>query len=112
RRPKPLHRRRGLAADPPRLPRPNVHRRVPAGEPARGDDPRGRGVSAKRDLRTRRSRGSMPAMIRVREACVLLLLLRATSAAAHIVPVPPSTCVFDPVTIEAPASGTVGTAAP
>ena len=51
-------------------------------------------------------------MIRVREACVLLLLLRATSAAAHIVPVPPSTCVFDPVTIEAPVSGTVGTAAP
>jgi len=51
-------------------------------------------------------------MIRVREACVLLLLLRATSAAAHIVPVPPSACVFDPVTIEAPVSGTVGTAAP
>src|SRR5437762_1965362 len=33
-------------------------------------------------------------------------------AAAHVVPVPPSTCVFDPVTIEAPVSGTVGTAAP
>ncbi len=42
----------------------------------------------------------------------LVLLLLATSAAAHIVPVPPSTCAFDPVTIEAPASGAVGTAVP
>src|SRR5947207_9309094 len=53
----------------------------------------------------------MPAMIPVRAACVFLLLL-AASAAAHIVPVPPSTCVFDPITIEAPTSGVVGTAAP
>jgi len=53
----------------------------------------------------------MPAMIPVRAACVLLLPLLAASA-AHIVPVCPSTCVFDPVTIEAPASGVVGTAAP
>ena len=51
-------------------------------------------------------------MIPVRTACVLPLLLLAASAPAHIVPVPPSTCVFDPVTIEAPASGVVGTAAP
>ncbi len=50
-------------------------------------------------------------MIPVRAACVFLLLL-AASAAAHIVPVPPSTCVFDPITIEAPTSGVVGTAAP
>ena len=51
-------------------------------------------------------------MIPVRAAYVLLLLLLAASAAAHIVPVPPSTCVFDPITIEAPTSGVVGTAAP
>ena len=50
-------------------------------------------------------------MIPVRAACVFLLLL-AASAAAHIVPVPPSTCVFDPITIEAPTAGVVGTAAP
>ena len=51
-------------------------------------------------------------MIPVRAAYVLLLLLLAASAAAHIVPVPPSSCVFDPITIEAPTSGVVGTAAP
>jgi len=42
----------------------------------------------------------------------LVLLLLASSASAHIVPVPPSTCTFDPAVIEAPASGVVGTAAP
>ena len=51
-------------------------------------------------------------MISVRRAGVLVLLLLAPSAPAHIVPVPPSTCVFDPVTVEAPMSGVVGAAAP
>jgi len=51
-------------------------------------------------------------MIPVRAACGLLLLLLAATAAAHIVPVCPSTCVFYPVTIGAPTSGVVGTVAP
>src|SRR5207245_10512246 len=108
----PWPRRPGWPAARPGLPRPHVHPRVPARNPGRGSDARGRGVPAGRDLRPRRSRGRMPAMISVRRAGVLVLLLLAPSAPAHIVPVPPSTCVFDPVTIEAPASGVVGTAAP
>jgi len=51
-------------------------------------------------------------VIPVRAAGVLLLLLFAANATAHIVPVCPSTCAFDPITIEAPASGVVGTATP
>jgi len=74
-------------------------------------DAGGRGVPAGRDLRTGRSGGRMPAIFPCVAACVLLLLL-AASAGAHIVPVPPSTCVFDPITIEAPTSGVVGMAAP
>src|SRR5207245_1122805 len=108
----PGRRRSGVPTDRLPLPRPHVHRRVPARKPGRGSDARGRGVPAGRDLRTRRSRGRMPAMISVRRAGVLLLLLLAPSAPAHIVPVPPSTCVFDPVTVEAPMSGVVGAAAP
>jgi len=49
---------------------------------------------------------------RTRTPCLLLLLLLPWTTSAHIVPVPPSTCAFDPVTIEAPSSGVVGTAAP
>jgi hypothetical protein len=43
---------------------------------------------------------------------LLALLLLAATASAHIVPVPPSTCAFDPLTIEAPAAAVAGTAAP
>ena len=50
--------------------------------------------------------------VRARAVCVLALLLLSGRASAHIIPVPPSDCTFDPVTIEAPASGVVGTAAP
>ena len=56
--------------------------------------------------------GYRPGLFRVRGAWVLLVLLRAASVPAHIVPVPPSACAFDPVTIEAPGSGVVATAAP
>ena len=41
-----------------------------------------------------------------------LLLATARGAGSHIVPVPPSTCAFDPLTIEAPTAGTSATAAP
>src|SRR5262245_45948477 len=41
-----------------------------------------------------------------------LLLLAAATARAHIVPVPPSTCAFDPVTVEMPAVGLIATGAP
>jgi len=48
----------------------------------------------------------------MRRGWLLALLLTARSAAAHIVPVPPSACVFDPLTIDAPSAGTTATAAP
>ena len=41
-----------------------------------------------------------------------LLLLAAVSARAHIVPVPPSTCAFDPVIVEMPAAALIATGAP
>ena len=56
--------------------------------------------------------GYRPGLFRVRGGCVLLVLLRAASAPAHIVPVPPSACAFDPVTIEAPGSGVIAAATP
>ncbi len=48
----------------------------------------------------------------MRLAPLVIALVAATSASSHIVPVPPSTCAFDPVTVEAPAAGVVGSAAP
>jgi hypothetical protein len=42
---------------------------------------------------------------------LLLLILAGHSAHAHLVPVPPSTCAFDPVEIAAPADGITATAA-
>jgi hypothetical protein len=42
---------------------------------------------------------------------LLLVLLAAAGVSAHIVPVPPSTCAFDPVTIEMPVAGTAAPAA-
>jgi len=42
----------------------------------------------------------------------LLLLLAAATARAHIVPVPPSTCAFEPVVVEMPAAGLTATGAP
>ncbi len=42
----------------------------------------------------------------------LLVAVAATTASPHIVPVPPSTCAFDPLTIEMPSSGVEATAAP
>jgi len=41
-----------------------------------------------------------------------LLLLAATTVRAHIVPVPPSTCAFEPVTVGMPAAGLIATGAP
>src|SRR5207253_430035 len=43
---------------------------------------------------------------------LLVLLLAARGAAAHIIPIPPSTCVLDPVDIVAPATGVAATVAP
>ena len=40
----------------------------------------------------------------------LLVLLAATRVSAHIVPVPPSACAFDPVAIEMPVAGTAAPA--
>ena len=42
---------------------------------------------------------------------LLVLLLAARGAAAHIIPIPPSTCVLDPVEIVAPATGVAATVA-
>src|SRR2546430_4680270 len=42
----------------------------------------------------------------------LVLLVAARGAAAHIVPIPLSTCVLDPVEIVAPATGIEATVAP
>src|SRR5947199_7520486 len=42
---------------------------------------------------------------------LLVLLLAARGAAAHIIPIPPSTCVLDPVDIVAPATGVAATVA-
>lgn len=41
----------------------------------------------------------------------LLLLLLGRGANAHLVPVPPSTCAFDPIEIAAPADGVTATVA-
>jgi len=48
----------------------------------------------------------------MRPVPILAVLGVAARAAAHIVPVPPSACAFDPVTLEMPATGTVATAVP
>src|SRR5262245_20519982 len=48
----------------------------------------------------------------MRFAPILAIVLVAARASAHIVPVPDSTCAFDPLTIEVPAEGVVGTATP
>src|SRR2546430_5762576 len=42
----------------------------------------------------------------------LVLLVAARAAVAHIVPIPASTCVLDPVEIVAPATGTEAMVAP
>jgi hypothetical protein len=47
-----------------------------------------------------------------RFAALLTLACTAEMAAAHLVPIPPSLCAFDPLTLAAPASGTTGTAQP
>jgi len=47
----------------------------------------------------------------MRTAVALAVLLASSSVPAHIVPVPPSTCAFDPLTIEMPASGLEASAA-
>ena len=41
----------------------------------------------------------------------LVLLVAARAAVAHIVPIPASTCVLDPVEIVAPATGVAATVA-
>src|SRR5207249_12005095 len=43
---------------------------------------------------------------------MLLVLLATASISAHIVPVPPSTCAFDPITVEMPVAGTAAPAGP
>src|SRR5438445_1790596 len=48
----------------------------------------------------------------MRLAPILAVFFAAAGASAHIVPVPPSACAFDPITIEAPAAGVVATGAP
>ena len=40
------------------------------------------------------------------------LVCAAAPALAHLVPIPPSTCTFDPLTLTVPASGATGAAAP
>ena len=50
-------------------------------------------------------------MPRRRWPALLLLLFAGRGAHAHLVPVPPSTCAFDPVEITAPADGVAATAA-
>src|SRR4051812_39983090 len=50
-------------------------------------------------------------MSRRRWPTLVLLLLVARSAHAHLVPVPPSTCAFDPVEIAAPNDSVIATAA-
>jgi hypothetical protein len=40
----------------------------------------------------------------------LLVIASAVSAAAHIVPIPPSTCAFDPFGLQVPATGLTGQA--
>lgn len=42
----------------------------------------------------------------------LLALAAAATVRAHIVPVPPSTCAFDPLVVEMPSTGLVATGAP
>ena len=48
----------------------------------------------------------------MRLATMLAFLCTVARVSAHIVPVPDSMCAFDPITIETPATGVVGTAAP
>src|SRR5438094_815383 len=48
----------------------------------------------------------------MRLAPILAVVCAAARVSAHIVPVPDSTCAFDPITIESAATGVVGTAAP
>jgi hypothetical protein len=50
-------------------------------------------------------------MRRRRWPTLLLVLLAGRSTQAHIVPVPPSTCAFDPVEIAVPTTGIAATAA-
>jgi hypothetical protein len=70
-----------------------------------------RGVSGHR-IRRVAYRGFRTYVRGVRSASILALLVLATEAFGHIVPVPPSTCTFDPVTVEAPATSAIGTTAP